>query len=79
LPQQVERYVEIKWTEGEKISSDTDLTNLPVNPLPYDAPLAHSLPFEHNNCILLAKIEDSLWPKIFVDLLDYTKNVLVDR
>lgn len=66
--------VEIKWTEGEEISSNTDLTNLPVNPLPYDAPLAHSLPFEHDNCILLAKIE-TLYGRRFLWICLTTKKL----
>jgi hypothetical protein len=50
--------VELKWTE-ETGSSNTDLESmvLPVNPPPYDTPITDSLPFDHDNNILLAKFD----------------------
>ena len=50
--------VELKWTE-ETGSSNTDLESmeLPVNPPPYDTPTTDSLPFDHDNNILLAKFD----------------------
>jgi hypothetical protein len=50
--------VELKWTE-ETGSSNTDLESmeLPVNPPPHDTPITDSLPFDHDNNILLAKFD----------------------